>query len=144
MCSVGVQRQYTGTAGRVENSQAAGAPGVRLTLGQALIDRRLYLPETSWCNRPDHLAAAGVPPQVALAMKPALARQMITAAVDSGIPAQWVTADEVCGLDPACAPTWNSGGSATSWPSAVTDECPSVTAAPWYGWATRPTGLAAK
>ncbi len=100
VCSVGVQRQYTGTAGRVENSQVGVFLAYVTPRGRALIDRRLYLPETSWCDQPDRLAAAGVPEEVGFATKPALARQMIAAALDAGVPAGWVTGDEVYGADP--------------------------------------------
>jgi SRSO17 transposase len=100
LCSVGVQRQYTGTAGRVDNSQVGVFLAYVSPAGRALIDRRLYLPETPWCNRPDRLAAAGVPDNVGFATKPALARQMIAAALDAGVPAAWVTGDEVYGADP--------------------------------------------
>nr|WP_157744582.1 IS701 family transposase [Micromonospora viridifaciens] len=100
VCSVGVQRQYTGTAGRVENSQVGVFLAYVSPLGRALIDRRLYLPEATWCEQPERLAAAGVPDQVGFATKPALARQMIDAALDAGVPAGWVTGDEVYGADP--------------------------------------------
>jgi SRSO17 transposase len=99
-CSVGVQRQYTGTAGRIENSQVAVFLAYASPAGRALIDRRLYLPEHTWCAQPARRAAAGVPEDVAFATKPALARQMIAAAVDAGVPAGWVTGDEVYGADP--------------------------------------------
>ena len=98
--SVGVQRQYTGTAGRIENSQVAVFLAYTAPAGRALIDRRLYLPETSWCAAPDRRAAAGVPDVVEFATKPALARQMIAAALDAGVPAGWMTGDEVYGADP--------------------------------------------
>jgi SRSO17 transposase len=100
VCSVGVQRQYTGTAGRVENSQVGVFLAYRSPAGRALIDRRLYLPETTWCDQPDRLAAAGVPDDVGFATKPALARQMIAAAIEAGVPFAWVTGDEVYGADP--------------------------------------------
>ena len=97
--SAGVQRQYTGTAGRVENAQVA----VYLTYagrgGHALIDRELYLPE-SWTGDPARCRAAGVPGDVVFATKPALARRMISRALDAGVPAGWVTGDEVYGGDP--------------------------------------------
>jgi len=97
--SAGVQRQYSGTAGRVENCQVAvflsyAAPG-----GHALIDRELYLPE-SWTGDPARCTAAGIPAGTAFATKPALARRMIGRALDAGVPAAWVTADEVYGADP--------------------------------------------
>jgi SRSO17 transposase len=100
VCSVGVQRQYTGTAGRIENSQVGVFLAYVSPHGRAMIDRRLYLPEMTWCDRPDRRAAAGVPEQAGFATKPALARQMIVAALDAGVPAGWVTGDEVYGADP--------------------------------------------
>ncbi|MGN9895091.1 IS701 family transposase [Micromonospora sp. L31] len=100
LCSVGVQRQYTGTAGRIENSQVGVFLAYVTPAGRALIDRRLYLPETTWCDQPDRLAAAGIPDDIGFATKPALARQMIAAALDAGVPAGWVTGDEVYGADP--------------------------------------------
>jgi SRSO17 transposase len=81
--SVGVQRQYSGTAGRVENSQV----GVFLTyasaIGRALVDARLYLP-ASWCDDRGRCQAAGVPEQMAFATKPALALDVIEDAVRRG------------------------------------------------------------
>ena len=68
--------------------------------GRALIDRRLYLPEGDWASDPSGCAAAGVPDEVEFATKPALARQMIADALDAGVPAAWVTGDEVYGADP--------------------------------------------
>jgi SRSO17 transposase len=97
--TVGVQRQYTGTAGRVENSQVAVYLAYAAPAGHTLIDRRLYLPEC-WCEDPGRRAAAGVPDEVQFATKPALATQMITAALDAGLPAGAVTGDEVYGADP--------------------------------------------
>lgn len=97
--TVGVQRQYTGTAGRIENAQV----GVYLVYagqrGHAFIDRALYLPK-SWTGDPDRLAEAGVPAEVEFATKPALARTMIARALDAGVPAGWVAGDEVYGADP--------------------------------------------
>lgn len=100
VCSIGVQRQYTGTAGRIENSQVGVFLAYVSPAGWALIDRRLYLPETSWCDRPDRLTAAGVPDDIGFATKPALAGQMIAAALDAGVPFGWVTGNEVYGADP--------------------------------------------
>ena len=96
--SVGVQRQYSGTAGRIENCQV----GVFLALcgsrGRALIDRALYLPQ-SWCEDQDRLCEAGVPTSVSFATKPELARTMIGRALDAGLQPQWVLGDEVYGSD---------------------------------------------
>jgi SRSO17 transposase len=97
--SVGVQRQYTGTAGRIENAQVAvfltyAGPG-----GHALIDRALYVPK-SWTADPDRCADAGIQEGTAFAAKPALATAMITAALKAGTAASWVAGDEVYGADP--------------------------------------------
>jgi SRSO17 transposase len=97
--TVGVQRQYTGTAGRIENSQVAVYLTYAARGGHALIDRELYLPR-SWTDDPDRCAAAGVPAEVSFATKPALATGMLTRALDAGVPARWVAGDEVYGADP--------------------------------------------
>ncbi|MET8162635.1 IS701 family transposase [Sphaerisporangium sp. NPDC005289] len=98
--SAGVQRQYTGTAGRIENSQVGVFLAYASAKGRALIDRRLYLPAKTWLADSRRCQAAGVPDQAVFATKPALAGQMITAAVEAGIDAAWVTGDEVYGQDP--------------------------------------------
>lgn len=95
-CSVGVQRQYTGTAGRVENAQVAVFLGYAARSGYALIDRAVYLPR-SWADDPDRLATAGVPDDVGFATKITLARRMLARALDAGTPAGWVSADEFYG-----------------------------------------------
>src|SRR3954453_7175669 len=96
--SVGVARQYSGTAGRIENAQI----GVFLTYasgkGHALIDRELYLPE-AWCDARDKRAEAAIPDEVAFATKPALAGRMIGRALDAGLPCAWVLGDEIYGSD---------------------------------------------
>jgi SRSO17 transposase len=97
--SAGVQRQYTGTAGRVENCQVAVFLSYATRRGHALIDRELYLPK-SWTGDPARCAAAGIPEGTAFATKPRLARRMIARALDAGVPAGWVTGDEVYGADP--------------------------------------------
>ena len=99
-CSAGVQRQYTGTAGRVENAQVGVFMAYACARGRALIDRRLYLPKNSWLADPERCRAAGVPHDTAFATKPALAAQMITSALSAGVPAAWVSGDEVYGQDP--------------------------------------------
>jgi SRSO17 transposase len=99
--TVGVQRQYSGTAGRVENSQVAVFLTYAAPRGHALMDRALYLPK-SWCDDPDRCDAAGIPSgERVFATKPALARELIERAVHAQVPAGWVTADEVYGADPA-------------------------------------------
>ncbi|MGA5873125.1 IS701 family transposase [Streptomyces cinereoruber] len=99
--SAGVQRQYSGTAGRIENSQTGVFLAYASGRGRALIDRRLYLPEESWCDDGPRRAAAGIPEQATFATKPHLARDMVAVVLDAGIPARWVTGDEVYGQDPA-------------------------------------------
>ncbi|MFJ1548080.1 IS701 family transposase [Streptomyces sp. NPDC088246] len=98
--SAGVQRQYTGTAGRIENSQVGVFLALATSRGRALIDRRLYLPEHSWCSDPERRHAAGVPEDIQFATKPQLAGEMIAAALEAGITASWVTGDEAYGQDP--------------------------------------------
>jgi SRSO17 transposase len=97
--SAGVQRQYSGTAGRVENCQVAVFLSCASPAGHALIDRELYLPR-SWTADPARCAAAGIPEKTVFATKPALARRMLGRALDAGVPAAWITADEVYGADP--------------------------------------------
>jgi SRSO17 transposase len=97
--SVGVQRQYSGTAGRVENCQVAVFLSYAASAGHALIDRELYLPR-SWAADRSRCAAAGIPGGRGFATKPKLARVMIARALDAGTPAAWVTGDEVYGADP--------------------------------------------
>jgi SRSO17 transposase len=97
--TVGVQRQYTGTAGRVENAQVAVYLVYATDAGHAVIDRELYLPR-GWIDDPQRCRAAGVPDQVGFATKPALATKMLTRALDAGVPAAWVAGDEVYGANP--------------------------------------------
>ena len=98
--SVGVQRQYTGTAGRIENSQVAVFLTYAGPRGHALIDRALYLPK-SWCEDPERCAQAGIPSNnTVFATKPALANTLIDRAVAAQTPAAWVAGDEVYGADP--------------------------------------------
>lgn len=96
--SVGVARQYSGTAGRIENSQIGVFLGYASRYGQALIDRRLYLPE-SWASDMARRAAAGIPEDIAFATKPVIAAEMIAAALDTGMPCAWVLADALYGSD---------------------------------------------
>ena len=94
--SAGVQRQYTGTAGRIENAQVAVYLGYASAAGHALIDRELYLP-ASWTSDAARCQAAGIPGGVAFATKPELAWRMIGRAMAAGVPFSWFTADEVYG-----------------------------------------------
>ena len=94
--TVGVQRQYTGTAGRIENAQVTTYLAYTSSKGRALIDRQLYLP-ASWTDNPARCAKAGVPDTVGFATKITHARQMLARALDAGVPARWATADEFYG-----------------------------------------------
>jgi SRSO17 transposase len=96
---VGVQRQYTATAGRTENAQVAVYLAYAGTAGHAMIDRELYLPR-SWADDHDRLAEAGVPADIEFLTKPAQATGMITRALNAGVPARWVAGDEDYGADP--------------------------------------------
>jgi SRSO17 transposase len=96
--SAGVQRQYSGTAGRIENCQIGVLLAYATREGRTFLDRELYLPQ-SWADDQDRRAEAGVPPEVKFATKPALGRRMIERAQQAGVPFQWVTGDEVYGND---------------------------------------------
>jgi SRSO17 transposase len=96
--SAGVQRQYSGTAGRVENCQLGVFCAYATSKGRALIDRELYLPK-SWIADRDRRRQAGVPEDAEFATKTGLARTMLSRALDGGVPAAWVTADEAYGKD---------------------------------------------
>jgi SRSO17 transposase len=98
--SVGVQRQYTGTAGRIENAQVAVFLAYATSKGRTLIDRDMYLPRV-WTENRDRCNAAGVPDQVGFATKVSLGRRMLARALDAGVPAAWATADEFYGGDRA-------------------------------------------
>ncbi len=96
--SCGVQRQYSGTAGRIENCQIGVFLGYASRHGQALIDRALYLPQ-SWAAARARCTAAGVPEETIFATKPQLGRQMLARAFAAGVPCAWVTGDSVYGAD---------------------------------------------
>src|SRR5258708_4705595 len=88
--SAGVQRQYSGTAGRVENCQVGVFLAFAGRQGHTLLDRELYLPK-EWAGDPGRRQAAGVPPEVAFATKPQLAERMLKRAWRAGVKAAWVT-----------------------------------------------------
>jgi len=110
MHSVGVQRQYTGTAGRIENAQVAVYLTYAAPRGHALIDRALYVPRC-WAEDPDRCDGAGIPSDKrCFATKPALARGLLARAFTAKVPAAWVAADEVYGADPALRAAIRSHG----------------------------------
>jgi SRSO17 transposase len=95
--SVGVARQYTGTAGKRENSQVGVFLCYASEEGAAFVDRALYLPE-EWTDDPQRLSEAGVPEGVGFATKGELAKAMLQRAFEAGVPARWVVADTVYGM----------------------------------------------
>lgn len=94
--SAGVARQYSGTAGRIENSQIGVFLAYAAPAGRTFIDRELYLPK-AWTEDRERCAEAGIGPDVEFATKPELALAMLTRALDAGVPAGWVAGDEVYG-----------------------------------------------
>ena len=96
--SVGVQRQYSGTAGRIENCQIGVFLVYASRKGKAFLDRGLYLPK-EWADDKERRVEAGVPEDVVFQTKPQLAQMMLQRAMEAGIPASWVTGDEVYGSD---------------------------------------------
>lgn len=164
--SCGVQRQYSGTAGRIENCQIGVFLAYASPKGQALIDRALYLPE-EWANDPDRRNEAGVPAEVTFATKPQLAQAMLKRAWRQGVTAAWLTADTVYGHDgkfrrflednrqpyvlavPANQPLFDGQSRLTV--QAIAEDLPQGvwqrlsagegTKGPrWYDWAVRPFG----
>ena len=96
--SVGVARQYSGTAGRIENCQIGVFLAYASPRGRAFLDRALYLPKT-WAEDAPRREAAGVPADVRFATKGDLAQAMLARAFAAEVPAAWVTGDEIYGND---------------------------------------------
>jgi len=94
--SAGVQRQYSGTAGRIENCQIGTFLAYASERGHVLIDRELYLPEP-WIADRDRARAAGIPDEIEFETTPRHAMAMLARAFDTGVPFAWVTADEAYG-----------------------------------------------
>jgi SRSO17 transposase len=97
--SAGVARQYSGTAGRIENCQIGVFLGYAAPAGRTFLDRELYLPK-AWTEDRSRCRAAGIDDDVEFATKPEQAITMLTRALDAGVPAAWFTADEVYGQHP--------------------------------------------
>ena len=96
--SVGVQRQYSGTAGRIENSQVGVFLSYATAQGRVLLDRELYLPQ-GWSEDVERRREAGVPEEVAFRTKPQLAQEMVARAVECRVPFRWVAGDTIYGSD---------------------------------------------
>src|SRR2546421_12637844 len=96
--SAGVARQYSGTAGRRENSQIGVFLSYASSKGAAFIDRALYLPQ-EWTQDRVRCREAGIPDEVEFATKGELAKRMLARAFAAGVPAEWVVADTVYGYD---------------------------------------------
>ena len=96
--SAGVQRQYSGTAGRIENCQVGVFLACAGAKGRALLDRELYVPQV-WAEDWERRREAGVPESVRFRTKPQLAQLMLGRALAAGVPFAWFTGDEVYGSD---------------------------------------------
>lgn len=96
--SAGVGRQYSGTAGRIENCQIGVFLAYSSRKGRTFLDRELYLPK-AWTDDTERCQAAGIPNDLQFATKLQLGRQMLERAFAAGIPAKWVTGDTVYGND---------------------------------------------
>lgn len=94
--SAGVQRQYSGTAGRIENCQIGTFLAYASRHGHALIDRELYVPE-SWTADRGRCHGAGIPAEVEFATKPQQVIAMLARVLEAGVPFEWFTADEAYG-----------------------------------------------
>jgi SRSO17 transposase len=107
--SAGVARQYSGTAGRIENCQVGVFLAYAAPAGRTFLDRELYLPR-AWIEDRARCAAAGIGPQVPFRTKPELALAMLTRALDAGVPTGWVAADEIYGQNAALRLTLEERG----------------------------------
>jgi SRSO17 transposase len=129
--SVGVQRQYTGTAGKVDNCQGGVFLAYASRAGHTRLDRALYLPQ-DWAADAERRARAHVPAKVRFHPKPALALRMLQRAWRQGVPMAWVTGDEVYGE----APYWRAGVAAAG------KRYVRAVAATTPVWTTRPPTIA--
>lgn len=138
--SVGVQRQYSGTAGRIENCQIGVFLGYASRHGYALIDRALYLPQ-SWAGDEERRRAAWVPETVSFATKPKQGLAMLKRALDAGVPCAWVAGDSVYGADSAIRRelerrrigyVLNVASNQRLWPSTVSDWVEKVPVTGWH------------
>lgn len=99
--SAGVQRQYSGTLGRIDNCQIGTFLAYADTAGnRVLVDRELYVPEESWFGDPERCEEAGIPEDVTFATRPHQVRVMIERIIAAGLPFAWFAADEEFGQNP--------------------------------------------
>src|ERR671910_1665900 len=118
--SVGVARQYTGTAGRIENAQVGVFLAYTSEDGSAFVDRALYLPREEWVEDAARREEAGVPEEVRFATKGELAKELLKRAFEADVPARWVVADRWWPTPSterreAYEGGWKSGDDGTCW-----------------------------
>jgi SRSO17 transposase len=139
--SVGVQRQYSGTAGKRENCQIGTFLSYASRHGHVFLDRRLYLPE-SWAAAPERREQAKVPEHVRFETKPEQAAQMLQHAWQMGVPMRWVTGDEVYGDSPHLREVIAQSGRwyvlAVRTYMTVWLDRPAVAVPPWIGTGRKP------
>lgn len=116
--SVGVQPQYSGTAGRIENCHVGVVLTYATPRGRTFLERACYLP-ASWTQDPARCAAAGVPKDVGFATKQQFALELLEWVLDAGVPAAWVTRDEVYGNDWRIRRALEARKQPYCWPSAA-------------------------
>ena len=114
--SVGVARQYTGSAGRIENAQVGVFLAYASENGSAFVDRALYLAREEWVEDAARREEAGVPEEVRFATKGELAKELLKGAFEADVPARWVVADTVTTeRREAYEGGWKSGDDGTCW-----------------------------
>jgi len=151
--SAGVARQYSGTAGRVENCQIGVFLAYASDQGQTLLDRELYLPK-EWTEDRERCDRAGIPEDRAFATKPALARQMLSRTFDAGVVLAWVSGDSVYGDDRVLrgwleertqAYVLAVSSNETVWITHEQQQITAIVAAlPTQGWETLSAGMGSK
>jgi SRSO17 transposase len=151
--SAGVARQYSGTAGKIENCQIGVFLAYASTHGHTLLDRELYLPQ-EWTDDRERCRRAGIPEQRAFATKPALALQMLRRTFEAGLKLAWVTGDSIYGDDRALRQWLESrpqpyvlavSGKETVWLAAHQRQVKTILAElPADGWETLSAGAGSK
>jgi len=96
--SAGVARQYSGTLGKIANCQVGVFLGYASPRGHVGLDRVLFVPQEWFADR-DRCRRAGLPDALTHRTKPRLALELLERTLDAGVPAAWVTGDEVYGSD---------------------------------------------